>query len=85
MSEKQYKYLVKLIVVMGIVTASLSMLTTSIMLSVYISKLDKSAQKMLAWSTKADRANEVLNDMFKVHKIKEDYGRQGIKATEDNL
>ena len=85
MSEKQFKYLVKLIVVMGIVTASLSMVATSVLLSVYISNLDKSAQKMLAWSTKADRANEVLNDMFKVHKIKEDYGRQGIKATEDNL
>ena len=85
MSEKQYKYLVKLIVVMGIVTASLSMLTTSIMLSVYISKLDKSAQQMLTWSKKADLATDMINDMFKVQKIKEDYGRQGIKATEDNL
>ena len=61
------------------------MLTTSIMLKIYISKMDDSAEKMLAWSKKADLANDMLNDMFKVQKIKEDYNRQGIKATEDNL
>ena len=37
------------------------------------------------WSKKADFANEMLEDMFRVQQVKEAYERQGVGATEDNI
>ena len=78
-------YLIKLIVVMGLVTASISICGTMFLLERYISRMGQKAQAMKEWSKKANMANEMLEDMFKIQRIKESYERQGIKATEGNI
>ena len=78
-------YLIKLIVVTGFLTVSLTVLGVQFLLERHIHRMDNSAKYLMAWSKKADLANQMLNDMFKVQQMKEDYGRQGVKATEDNL
>ena len=44
--------------------------------------MDKSAKALMEWSKKADLANEMLTEMFKVEQIKESYKLQGIGAEE---
>ena len=44
--------------------------------------MDKSAKKMMEWSKKADFANEMLEDLFRVQQTKEAYERQGVGAEE---
>ena len=78
-------YIIKLIVVTGFFTASLSILGTMILLEYSIHRMGKSAKAMREWSKKADFANEMLNDMFKVHQLKESYKLQGIGASEDKV
>ena len=85
MNDKQFKYLVKLIVIMGIATVSLSMLATSIMWEINLARMDKSAKTIMEWSKKADLANEMLNELYKVERLKESYENQGIGATEENI
>ena len=75
-------YLIKLIVVMGIVTASLSFVGTQFLLERQIHRMDKSAKALKEWAKKADFANEMLNDLFRVQQIKEAYQNQGIGAKE---
>ena len=78
-------YLIKLIVVMGLVTASLSFMGQQFLLERHIHRMDKSAKALKEWAKKADLANELLNEMFKVEQIKESYKLQGIGATEDKI
>ena len=75
-------YLIKLIVVMGIVTASISIFGHQLLLERHIARMDKSAKALKEWAKKADFANEMLEDLFKVQQIKESYQKQGIGATE---
>ena len=75
-------YLIKLIVVMGLVTASLSIFGHQLLLERHIARMDKSAKALKEWAKKADFANEMLNDMFRVQQIKEAYENQGIGARE---
>ena len=75
-------YLIKLIVVTGLVTASLSILGTMFLLEYSVHRLDKSVKFMKAWSKKADFANEMLEDLFRVQQQKEAYKRQGVGAEE---
>ena len=76
-------YLVKLIVVMSFVTVSLNILSVQLLLERHINRLDKSSKALMAWSNKANTANDMLSDMFKVYKMKQDYEDKGIEATED--
>ena len=78
-------YLIKLIVIMGFVTASISILGHQLLLERHIHRMGNSAKALMEWSKKADLANEMLNEMFKVEQIKESYKLQGIGATEDKI
>ena len=75
-------YLIKLIVVMGLVTVSLTIMGQQMLLERHIKRMDKSAKALKEWAKKADFANEMLNDMFRVQQIKESYKSQGIGADE---
>ena len=75
-------YLIKLIVVMGLVTASLSFVGQQILLERHIARMGNSAKALMEWSKKADFANEMLEDLFRVQQVKESYERQGIGADE---
>ena len=44
--------------------------------------MDKSAKALKAWSKKADLANEMLNEMYRVQQTKQNYESQGIGAEE---
>ena len=76
-------YLIKLIVIMGVVTASISIFGTMLLLEHHLNRMGDKAKAMMEWSKKADLANEMLNDMFKVQQMKESYESQGIGATEE--
>ena len=76
------QYLIKLIVVSAILTASLSVFGTMLLLEYSLYRMDKSAKILREWAKKADFANEMLNDMFRVQQIKESYKSQGIGADE---
>ena len=75
-------YLIKLIVVMGLVTASISIFGQQMLLERHIARMDKSSKALKEWAKKADFANEMLEDLFKVQQIKESYQKQGIGAAE---
>ena len=75
-------YIIKLIVVSSIFTVSLTILGVQLLLERHINRMDQSAKKMMEWSKKADFANELLEDLFRVQQTKEAYERQGIKAEE---
>ena len=85
MTDKQFKYLVKLIVVMGCVSVALSFLMTTIAFERNLARMHDTAKTLMEWSKKADLANEMLNDMYKVERTKEIYESQGIGATEENI
>ena len=78
-------YLIKLIVITGFFTASLSILGTMFLLEYSLHRMDKSAKALKEWSKKADLANELLEDLFRVQQVKESYERQGIGATEEDI
>ena len=78
-------YLIKLIVVASVLTASLSIFGTMLLLEYTVYRLDNSAKTLKEWAKKADLANEKLNEMFKVQQIKESYESQGIGATEEKI
>ena len=75
-------YIIKLIVISSVFTVSLTLLGVQLLLERHIHRMDKSAKKMMEWSKKADFANEMLEDMFKVQQTKESYESQGIGAEE---
>ena len=76
------QYLIKLIVVTSIFTASISIFGTMLLLERNINRMDKSAQVMKKWSKKADFATELLDDLYKVERMKQSYKSQGIKVEE---
>ena len=78
-------YLIKLIVVTGLVTASLSIVGNMLLIEFAIKRIDKSARVMKEWSKKADLATELLDDLYKVEKTKESYKSQGIGAEETKV
>ena len=82
MTDKQFKYLTKLIVAMGICTVGLTMVAVSIMLEINLKRMAHVSNILTEWSKKANLANEVLDDMYRVHKIKQSYQQQGIGAEE---
>ena len=75
-------YLIKLIVVSALFTVCLTLLGVQFFLERHINRMNTSAKALKAWAKKADYANELLNDMFRVQQIKESYERQGIGADE---
>lgn len=82
MNKADRAYLIKLIVVASLFTVSLTLLGVQIFLEGNIKRMDKSAKALKEWSKKADFANEMLEDMFRVQQIKEGYKRQGVGADE---
>ena len=82
MTEKQFNYLKKLIVIMGVCTVGLTMAMTSILLEINLKRMANTAKILTEWSKKADLAHEQLNDMYKVNQIKESYQKEGIGAEE---
>ena len=78
-------YLIKLIVIMGFCSVSLTILGVQALLERHIDRMGDNAKTFMEWSKKADLANEMLNEMFKVQQIKEDYESQGIGATEEKI
>ena len=83
MSSDDKRYFIKYGLCLAAAHFGITFAGVSALLEWKTARMNKSAQKMLAWSKKADQANEMLNDLFKVQRMKEDYNRQGIKATED--
>ena len=75
-------YLIKLIVAAALFTISMTLVGVQLMLERHINRLNTSAKSLKEWAKKADFANEMLNDMFRVQQIKESYHRQGIGADE---
>ena len=78
-------YLIKLMVATAVFTISLTLMGVQLLLERHITRMGDNAKKMMEWSKKADFANEMLEDMFKVQQTKEAYERQGIGATEENI
>ena len=78
-------YLIKLMVATAVFTISLTLMGVQLLLERHINRMDKSAKALMEWSKKADFANEMLEDMFRVQQTKEAYERQGIGATEENI
>ena len=76
------QYIIKLVVVMGFVTASLSFLGMQFLLERHIARMDNSAKILMEWSKKADFANDMLDDMMRVQRMKQSYENQGIKVDE---
>ena len=76
------QYLIKLMVTTAFLTISLTIAGVQLLLERHIYRMNKSAKAMKEWAKKADFANEMLNDMFRVQQIKESYERQGIGADE---
>ena len=81
-TDKQFKYLTKLIVIMGVCTVGLSMAMTSILLEINLKRMSNTTKILTEWSQKADFANQQLNEMYRVNQIKESYQQQGIGAEE---
>ena len=75
-------YLIKLIVVMGLFTIAMTLAGVQFMLERHIKRMGNNAKTMMEWSKKADFANEMLEDLFKVQQTKEAYERQGVGAQE---
>ena len=75
-------YLIKLIVITGIFTVSMTLMGVQLMLERHIDRMGNKAKVFMEWAKKADLANEMLNEMFKVQQIKEKYESQGIGAEE---
>ena len=76
------QYLIKLIVVTSIFTASISIFGTMLLLERNINRIDRSTKILMEWSKKADFANDMLSDMFRVERMKQNYEKQGIKVDE---
>ena len=76
------QYLIKLVIITGFVTASVSICGTMFLLERHIDRMGNKAKVMMEWSKKADRANNMLSDIFKVERIKQSYEKQGIKVDE---
>ena len=76
------QYLIKLIVVTSVFTAALSFVGMQFLLERHIRRMDRSAKVMMEWSKKADFANDMLDDLFRVQRMKESYEKQGIKVDE---
>ena len=68
--------------IMGVCTVGLSMFATAVVFELNFSRMDKTVKILTEWSKKANLANEVLDDMYRIHKIKESYQQQGIGAEE---
>ena len=75
-------YLIKLMVAVSLFTISMTLVGVQLMLERHINRMDKSAKALFEWSKKADLANEMLEDMFKVQQTKQNYESQGIGAEE---
>ena len=75
-------YLIKLIVASAFFIITVTLAGVQFLLELHIHRMGKSAKAMMEWSKKADFANEMLGDMFKVQQQKEAYERQGIGAEE---
>ena len=82
MDKADRAYLIKLIVVVGLFTFGLTMAGVQLLLERHIARMGDSAKSLMEWSKKADLANEMLGDMFKVQQTKENYESQGIGAEE---
>ena len=78
-------YLIKLIIISAFFTVALTLLGVQLMLERHIDRMGNKAKAMKEWSKKANLANEMLNDIFRVQQMKEAYESQGIGATEDNI
>ena len=76
------QYLIKLVIITGFVTASISICGTMLLLERNMTRMSNTAKILMEWSKKADLANEMLDDMFKVERMKESYKKQGIKVDE---
>ena len=75
-------YLIKLMVATAFFTITLTLAGVQILLERHIIRMGDKAKVMMEWAKKANFANEMLEDMFKVQQTKEAYERQGIKAEE---
>ena len=85
LNTADWLYIIKLIVVTNFVMACLILAGVHLLLERQIHRIGDNAKAMMEWSKKADFANEMLEDMFKVQQTKEAYERQGIGATEENI
>ena len=60
----------------------MTLLGVQLMLERHIMRMGDNAKALMEWSKKANLANEMLEEMFKVQQTKEAYEAQGIGAEE---
>ena len=78
-------YIIKLMVVTAVFTITMTLAGVQLLLERHIIRMGAKAKMLMEWSKKADLANEMLNEMYKVQRIKESYKSQGIGATEEKI
>lgn len=82
LNTADWSYIIKLMVATAFFTIALTLAGVQFLLERHIYRMNKSAKAMKEWAKKADYANEVLQDMFRVQQIKEGYKLRGIGADE---
>ena len=82
MDREDRAYMIKLMVASAVFTIALTLAGVQLLLELHIYRMGKASKAVMEWSKKAELANELLGDMFKVHQTKEAYKRQGIGAEE---
>ena len=75
-------YLIKLMVATAFFTITLTLVGVQLLLERHIDRMGDKAKVIMEWSKKADMANEMLNEMYRVQQIKKNYESQGIGAEE---
>ena len=82
LTSADWFYLIKLMVAVAFFTIALTLFGVQLLLERHITRMGDNAKKMMEWSKKADFANEMLEDLFRVQQQKEAYERQGVGAEE---
>ena len=85
LNTADWKYIIKLMVATAFFTITLTLAGVQLLLELHIIRMGDKAKMMKQWSQKAELANEMLNDMFKVQQTKEAYELQGVGAEEVNI
>ena len=75
-------YLIKLMVAVSLFTIALILAGVQLLLERHIDRMGNKAKVFMEWSKKADMANEMLNEMYRVQQTKQNYESQGIGAEE---
>ncbi len=84
MSEVQVrKYFIKYGLCLAAAHFGLTIFGVSMLLMFHIGRLDNSNKALQKTVKKMEQVDDTFRSILRMERMKEDYGRQGIKATED--